>query len=218
MKDYEEIIRQKGLPRVGQTVRSKRFGTLWRIIEKREVWRNINDDPVTQEPRMIPAIYLCFWRIQPGVIPGVGKMLGYTYTLLDDSFETHWEILPEDYQEHDQEPDKAQLTPFAKILEFPSRSSSCLSSRKRPSYAQKSENVREGGKNLGQLLELRMTKRSLYRAATREIFKLYQLSRGGETPIVDESSREAFERGEIEEVRWIDWATYMLHNPDYEPF
>jgi hypothetical protein len=37
MKEYEEIIRQKGLPDVGQTVRSKKFGTLWRVMEMRSV-------------------------------------------------------------------------------------------------------------------------------------------------------------------------------------
>ena len=47
MKEYLEIIRQKGLPEVGQTVRSKKYGTLWRTMEKREVWQNIEPDPKT---------------------------------------------------------------------------------------------------------------------------------------------------------------------------
>jgi len=94
MKEYAEIIRQKGLPNVGQTVRSKRFGTLWRVMEKREIWQDIEDDPITKEPRMVPAIYICYWRIQEGVQPGVGKMMGYTYTLYDNTFEGNWEIRP----------------------------------------------------------------------------------------------------------------------------
>ncbi|MEW6001812.1 MAG: hypothetical protein AB1638_04090 [Nitrospirota bacterium] len=92
-EDYEEIMRQKGLPRVGQIVRSKNYGTLWRVMEKREVWQNIEDDPETGEPRLVPAIYLAFWRIEEGVMPGVGKMLGYLYTLYDNTFETNWEIV-----------------------------------------------------------------------------------------------------------------------------
>ncbi|MEW6215820.1 MAG: hypothetical protein AB1478_11580, partial [Nitrospirota bacterium] len=92
-ENYEEIMRQKGLPRVGQIVRSKRYGTLWRVMEKREVWQNIEDDPVTGESRMVPAIYLAFWRIEEGVMPGVGRMLGYLYTLYDNTFEIHWEIV-----------------------------------------------------------------------------------------------------------------------------
>ncbi len=94
MKEFEEILRQKGLPEVGQTVRSKKYGTLWRIMEKREVWQSIEDDPITKEPRIVPAIHLVFWHVQDGVPPGVGKMMGYLYTLYDNTFEVNWEIVP----------------------------------------------------------------------------------------------------------------------------
>ena len=90
---YEEIIQKKGLPQVGQTVRSKKHGTRWRVMEKREVWQNIDPDPKTGEARMVPAIYLAYWRIQVGVPPGVGKMMGYLYTLYDNTFENNWEIV-----------------------------------------------------------------------------------------------------------------------------
>ena len=93
MKEFEEVVREKGLPEVGQTVRSKRYGTLWRIMEKREVWQTIEDDPETQAPRLVPAIYLSFWRVKEGVVPGVGKMMGFLYTLYDTTFETNWEIV-----------------------------------------------------------------------------------------------------------------------------
>ena len=95
MKEFEEIMRKKGLPRVGQTVRSKKYGTLWRIMEKRESWQTIEDDPDTKEPRLIPAIYLAFWRVQDGVPPGVGKMMGYLYTIYDNTFEANWEVVKE---------------------------------------------------------------------------------------------------------------------------
>ncbi|MEW6387337.1 MAG: hypothetical protein AB1491_07470 [Thermodesulfobacteriota bacterium] len=91
MQQYEEIIREKGLPEVGQIVRSKRYGTIWRVLEKREVWQNIADDPLTNEPRLVPAIYLAFWRVKEGEPPGVGKMMGYMYTLYDNTFEANWE-------------------------------------------------------------------------------------------------------------------------------
>jgi len=94
MKEFEEIIQEKGLPRVGQTVRSKDYGTLWRVMEKRETWQTIADDPQTGEPRMIPAIYLSYWRIQEEGPPGVGKMMGFTYTLYDNTFGIHWDIVP----------------------------------------------------------------------------------------------------------------------------
>jgi hypothetical protein len=38
---------------LGQIVRSKKYGTHWRIIEKKEVWQNTNDDPETGEPRSL---------------------------------------------------------------------------------------------------------------------------------------------------------------------
>lgn len=38
MNEYEKIMKEKGLPRVGQAVRSKKYGTLWRVMEKKEVW------------------------------------------------------------------------------------------------------------------------------------------------------------------------------------
>jgi len=93
MKDYEEITKQKGLPDVGQTVRSKKYGTLWRVLEKREVWQNIDPDPQTGETRMVPAIYLAYWRIVEGASPGVGKMMGYLYTLYDNTFKLNWDIV-----------------------------------------------------------------------------------------------------------------------------
>jgi hypothetical protein len=32
---HDDVIREKNLPRVGQSVRSKKYRTLWRIIEKK---------------------------------------------------------------------------------------------------------------------------------------------------------------------------------------
>jgi len=87
---HEEVFRQKKLPGVGQIVRSKKYGTLWRVMEKREIWQNIEDDPQT---RMLPAIYLAYWKVQKGVLPGIGKMFGYAYTLHDNTFEVNWEIV-----------------------------------------------------------------------------------------------------------------------------
>jgi hypothetical protein len=41
---------------------------------------------------VIPAIYICYRRVQEGKQPGVGQMLGYAYSLHDNTFETNWEI------------------------------------------------------------------------------------------------------------------------------
>jgi hypothetical protein len=93
MKEYDEIVRQKGLPNVGQTVRSKQYGTFWRALEKKEIWRNIAPDPQTGETRMVPAIYLLYWRIQEGTAPGVGKLMGFEYTLYDNTFSINWDLV-----------------------------------------------------------------------------------------------------------------------------
>ncbi len=90
---HDDVIREKKLPRVGQTVRSKKHGTLWRVMEKREVWLNTTDDPKTGEFRAMPAIYLSYWKIQKGVLSGIGKMMGYAYSLHDNTFEANWEIV-----------------------------------------------------------------------------------------------------------------------------
>jgi hypothetical protein len=37
---------------------------------------------------------------------------------------------------------------------------------------------------------------------------MYQLSAGGADSIIDDAFLEAFERGEIDEVRWMDLANY----------
>ncbi len=63
---------------------------------------------------------------------------------------------------------------------------------------------------MGKVIELRPTEKSIYRAAMKEIRRMYQLSAGGADPIIDDASREMFERGEIDEVRWVDWATYCI--------
>ena len=93
MKDFAKIIREKGLPEVGQQVRNKKYGTVWRVMEKKEVWANIEPDPKTGDHRMIPAIYLMYWRVTPGERPGVGKMMGFEYTLYDNTFALNWDIV-----------------------------------------------------------------------------------------------------------------------------
>ncbi len=210
MQDYEEIIRQKGLPKVGQTVRHKKCGTLWRVIEKREVWQNIADDPLTNQPRMVPAVYLCYWRIQEGASPGVGRMMGYTYTILDNTFESSWEILSDCHYSDYSEMLLKEKRVAAEVIELPPMPCRPEVSRPQNSPAEPDEEPEESG-TAATVLPFRQTKKAVYRAATREIQRIYQLSRGGIDPIIDDDSREAFERGEIEEVRWRDWATFLLN-------
>jgi len=93
MKEYEEIMRRKGLPNVGQLVRSKKYNTIWRVLEKRETWHSEGEDPVTKEPRWNYAIYLSYWKVQKGAEPGLGKTMGFSYGLEDDTFQENWVII-----------------------------------------------------------------------------------------------------------------------------
>jgi hypothetical protein len=89
---YGEVFREKGIPPVGGTVRCRQTGTLWRIME-REVWQQVKEDPLTQESQIVPCFFVSFWRIEKGVPPGVGQMVGQLYTLHDDNFACLWEVL-----------------------------------------------------------------------------------------------------------------------------
>lgn len=93
MKEYEAIMRRKGLPNVGQLVRSKKYNTIWRVMEKREMWQSEGEDPVTKEPRWTYAIYLNFWMVQRNMEPGLGKTMGFLYSLDDNTFQENWEIV-----------------------------------------------------------------------------------------------------------------------------
>jgi hypothetical protein len=201
MKEYEEIIQQKGLPRVGETVCSKKYGTLWCVMEKKEFWRNIDSDPQTGDPRMVPCIYLLYWKIEEGTPPGVGKMMGCEYTLYDNTFGHNWKLHPE-------------MIPYIpkdgvkEIKPLPELDSCRCSSKISKQKANTLPGHQQGGLTKGKVIELRLTKKAIYRAAAREINKMYRLSGGGADPIIDDASREMFERGEIDEVRWNDWGTY----------
>jgi hypothetical protein len=92
MDGFEKILHQKGFPMVGAVVRCRKTDSLWRVME-REVWRRVENGPDTDEPHVVLTFYLSFWRIEIGVPPGVGKMLGHLYTLNDNSFEAHWEVV-----------------------------------------------------------------------------------------------------------------------------
>ncbi|HDL90640.1 MAG TPA: sodium:proton antiporter [Thermodesulforhabdus norvegica] len=83
---FRELREKLGLPHVGERVRSKRFNTVWKVIEEKETW-------IRENGRLIPAIYLRFWREDPSKEPGKGRTMDYRYTPSSPPFETHWEIL-----------------------------------------------------------------------------------------------------------------------------
>jgi len=80
------------LARVGERVRSKRHGTIWKIIEEKEIWVD-GEENLRGERELIPAIYLRYWRPKPAQNPGTGKTMEYRYGVMDSSFHAHWEII-----------------------------------------------------------------------------------------------------------------------------
>ncbi len=90
---HYEVFRQKKLPSVGQTVRNKIYSTLWRVMEKREIWQHTAYDSQSGGGTLLPAIYLAYWKVQKGVMPGIGEMIGYTYALHDNTFESNWDVV-----------------------------------------------------------------------------------------------------------------------------
>lgn len=88
-----KILREKlQLPRVGERTRSKKHGTIWKIIEEKEVWLEM-ESKEGQEPAPVPAIYLRFWKPESARSPGRGKTMEYRYSFIDTSFHANWEII-----------------------------------------------------------------------------------------------------------------------------
>ena len=92
---FKEMREEMELPRVGEKVMSRRFGTVWKVIEEKETWIEAKGKP-PQGPSpapLVPAIYIRFWRENSGTGPGTGKTQGYYYSQEDSPFRKHWEIL-----------------------------------------------------------------------------------------------------------------------------
>ncbi|MEJ2670661.1 MAG: cation:proton antiporter [Deltaproteobacteria bacterium] len=80
------------LPRVGERVRHKGSGNVWKVIEERELWVS-QPGEAGASVELVPALALRFWRDQGEVSQGQGKTLRHSYTPGDRSFDHHWEIL-----------------------------------------------------------------------------------------------------------------------------
>jgi NhaP-type Na+/H+ or K+/H+ antiporter len=94
---FKELRSKLGIPHVGERVRSKRFGTVWKVIEQKEMWlpdaTNPDHPKQTEQSQLIPAIYVRYWREDTSPGPGRGRTLSCRYTPDDPSFPAHWEVL-----------------------------------------------------------------------------------------------------------------------------
>lgn len=88
---FKTLREQLGLPRVGQKVRQKLHGTVWKVFEEREEWST----PPGSGEHPVPVIALRYWKVEPHLPPGKGRTLRHRYTLDDRSFFLYWEILEE---------------------------------------------------------------------------------------------------------------------------
>ena len=84
---FKDLRVRHGLPRVGERVRSKHFGTIWKIIEEKEIWMEGPDK------HLIPGIFVKYWREDTTSGPGTGRTISYRYSQNDPPFDNYWEIL-----------------------------------------------------------------------------------------------------------------------------
>ena len=94
---FKDLRQKLGLPHVGERVRSKGSGTVWKVIEQRELWipetAGSFDSGKTGLSGPSPAILLRYWRPDTSRGPGTGKTMSYSYSQNDPSFSDHWEVL-----------------------------------------------------------------------------------------------------------------------------
>jgi hypothetical protein len=84
---FKDLRARHGQPRVGESVRSKNFGTVWKIIEEKEIWM---EGP---NKHLIPGIFVKYWREDTASGPGTGRTISYRYSQNDPPFDNYWEIL-----------------------------------------------------------------------------------------------------------------------------
>jgi len=82
---FKELREKLGFPRVGQRVRHKKNGTVWKVIEEKESWLD--------SPQRTPGILLRFWGEEKSIRQGRGETISHVYSPDDLSFQDQWEIL-----------------------------------------------------------------------------------------------------------------------------
>ena len=94
---FRDLRESLSLPRVGERVRSKRHGTVWKIIEEKEIWipapAGGRAALAKNNTGLQPAIQIRYWKEDTSAGPGTGKTLNYRYSQIDPSFHDHWEVL-----------------------------------------------------------------------------------------------------------------------------
>ena len=92
---FKELREKLALPHVGERVRSKHSGKVWKVIEQKEVWLEepFAVDSHDQTPSIFPAIFLRYWGEETSNELGTGKTISFFYSQKEPSFQDHWEVL-----------------------------------------------------------------------------------------------------------------------------
>jgi NhaP-type Na+/H+ or K+/H+ antiporter len=86
---FKDLRERLGLPRVGERVKNRLEGTVWKVIEERETWHN--DAPPGSTA--MPAITVRLWCPGKNQTPGTGPTHTLNFTPLDSPFDRDWEIV-----------------------------------------------------------------------------------------------------------------------------
>ena len=84
-----------GLPRVGERILNKGLGTVWKVIEEKEIWgkNGLGHDKADTHGELVPAFQFRFWKEDTSNGPGTGRTVSCRYSQEDPSFQDHWEII-----------------------------------------------------------------------------------------------------------------------------
>ena len=82
---FKELREKLDLPHVGERLRHKRSGIIWKVIEEKEVWQ--------EHPHPVPAIEFRLWQEKSASEPGTGKTILCRYSQASPVFNNQWEVL-----------------------------------------------------------------------------------------------------------------------------
>ena len=92
---FKDLRARKGLPHVGQMLRNRKTGKMWKVIEEKEIWLRPSEESSgnRERNRPLPAIVQRYWEKDSGAGPGTGKTQFFQYSPSDPAFEDQWEII-----------------------------------------------------------------------------------------------------------------------------
>jgi len=91
---FKKLRETMGLPHVGERIRSKTGGHIWKVISEEEQWVTLADRKTQKSSEQkVPAICQRYWQEESSTSPGTGKTKKMRYTQYDGKFDRTWEIL-----------------------------------------------------------------------------------------------------------------------------